>query len=227
MNHKVLLATALALMGATVILGVQYSGIATLESFVHYKTIIESYVTAQPARARALFMLIYTLESSLALPFSGLLTVIGGYLFGFIAGSLCTIISATAGATILFLATRFLLGDVFESLYAHRLPTIHKELAQYGGWYLVMLRLIPMMPFFLTNIIAGLSPVSLPTFIIATAIGIIPSTLVFSFAGKELTELHSVGDILTPPVIGAFLLMALAALSPMLIKRYLWRRSSS
>ncbi len=227
MNNRVLLAVILALSVATLIFGVHYSGIATLESFMHYKGIIQAYVGAYPERALAFYMLIYTLESSVALPLSGLLTVIGGYLFGFVVGSLCTIISATTGATILFLVTRFLLGDIFESLYAQRLPAIHKEIAHYGGWYLVALRLIPMMPFFLVNIIAGLSPVSLSTFIISTAMGIIPSTLLFSFAGQKLTSLHSVGDILTPPVIGAFLLMALAALSPMLIQRYLWRRSSS
>lgn len=227
MNYRVLLATALALAGVTLILGVQYSGIATLESFLYYKAIIETYAATQPVHAKVFFVIIYALESSLALPFSGLLTVIGGYLFGFVAGAICTILGATTGAILLFLATRFLLRDYLESLYAHRLPSIRMELQEYGGWYLVALRLMPMMPFFLVNILAGLSPVSLPTFIIATVIGIIPSTLLFSFAGKELTELHSVGDILTPPVIGAFLLMALAALSPMLIKRYLWRRSSS
>lgn len=227
MNNRVLLATMLALTGATLILSVHYSGIATLESFLYYKAIIEAYAATQPVQAKVLFVSIYALESSLALPLSGLLTVIGGYLFGFVAGTICTILGATTGAIFLFLVTRFLLRDYLESLYAHRLPSIRMELEEYGGWYLVALRLMPMMPFFLVNILAGLSPVPLPTFIIATVIGIIPSTLLFSFAGKELTELHSVGDILTPPVIGAFLLMALAALSPMLIKRYLWRRSSS
>jgi len=172
-------------------------------------------------------MAIYTLESSVALPISGLLTVLGGYLFGAPIGAAAAILSATIGATLLFLSTRYFLGRFFESIYAEQLPAMHAEFRQYGGWYLVVLRLIPMMPFFLTNILAALSPISLEAYIVGTIIGVIPSTVLLAIAGKELTALNSMSDIFTPHVIGAFLLMAVVVLLPLLLYRVVWPHISS
>jgi uncharacterized membrane protein YdjX (TVP38/TMEM64 family) len=230
MNKKQVLALFTVLLSA-VVLGAAYVlhrvGLFSFDTLRMYKDTLVAYVAHHPWRALMLYITIYTLESSVALPISGFLTVMGGYLFGAPIGALAAVVSATCGAIILFLATRFFWGRFFESLYAHRLPTIHAEFRRYGGWYLIVLRLIPMMPFFLTNILAALSPISLEAYIVGTIIGVIPSTVLLAIAGKELTALHSMQDIFTPPIITAFLLMAAGALLPLILYRLLWPRLST
>lgn len=219
-----------AVSAAGIALGVAYwaqqAGLFDFHTLLIYKDILVAYVAEYRWRALMIYMAIYTVESSLALPISGLLTVAGGYLFGAALGATAAILSATVGATLLFLSTRYFLGRFFESLYAQRLPAIHGEFRQYGGWYLVVLRLIPMMPFFLTNILAALSPISLEAYIVGTIIGVVPSTVLLAIAGRELTALHSMSDIFTPHVIGAFLLMAAVVLLPLILYRVVWPRIS-
>lgn len=230
MTKKQILALLAFLAGGaalTVAYFLHRAGFFTFDTLLLYKEGVVVYVAEYPLRALMIYIAIYTFESSVALPISGLLTVAGGYLFGATIGALAAIFSATIGATILFLSTRYFLGRFFESLYVQRLPAIHAEFRHYGGWYLVVLRLIPMMPFFLTNILAALSPISLEAYIVGTIIGVIPSTVLLAIAGKELTALHSMSDIFTPHVIGAFLLMAAVVLLPLLLYRVIWPRISS
>lgn len=230
MTKKYILALGTLVVG-TAALVVAYllhsAGLFNFDTLLMYKDTLIAYVADRPWRALMIYLAIYTAESSLALPISGLLTVAGGYLFGAAIGAAAAILSATVGATLLFLLTRYFLGRFFESLYAERLPAIHAEFRQYGGWYLVALRLIPMMPFFLTNIIAALSPISLEAYIVGTLVGVIPSTVLLAIAGRELTALHSMSDIFTPHVIGAFLLMAAVVLLPLILYRVVWPRISS
>jgi uncharacterized membrane protein YdjX (TVP38/TMEM64 family) len=166
------------------------------------------------------FMLLYIIQTALSLPGAAILSLAAGAIFGSIMGSIYAIISATIGATLAFLVTRYLLRDVVLAQFGARLEGINRELETRGFNYLLFLRLVPLFPFFLINLAAGLTRLPLRTFILATVIGIIPGGFVYVNAGASLATIDSLSGIASPRVLGSFTLLGLFSLIPALYSKY-------
>ena len=179
-----------------------------------------SFTETQSALAAALFVLIYVAVVGLSLPGAVILTLAGGFLFGAVWGTLFVNLGATTGATLAFLASRYLLRDWVERKFGKWLGPVQEGFAKNAFSYLMTLRLIPLFPFFAVNLISGLTRVNVGTYVAATAIGIIPGSFVYAYAGRQLGTINSLKDIASPGVIGAFVLLGLLALIPNLYKKW-------
>ena len=176
--------------------------------------------------AVALFVAIYIAQTAFSLPGGAIMTLAGGFLFGSILGTVFVNIGATMGATFAFLAARYVLRDWVEHKFGDRIEPIQAGFAQNAFGYLLTLRLIPAFPFFLVNLVSGLTRINPGTYVVATSIGIIPGSFVFAFAGKQLGSINSLGEIASPPVLLAFTFLGLLALMPIAYRKFADRKRS-
>jgi uncharacterized membrane protein YdjX (TVP38/TMEM64 family) len=217
--------TALAL---GIIVAIHASGLPgslTLDTLRAHRHDIVSFVSENYPLAAIGYVAVYTLAVALSLPSALLLTLTGGFLFGAPIGTALTLIGATSGATLLFLFARSMMG---ENAMAHFGPSgVRLACAlQANAWsYLLVLRLLPLFPFFLVNVIPALAGVRLRTFVITTFIGIIPATAIFSLSGAGLGGVLdqgssiSVQSILTPEITAALAGLALLTLAAIPLRR--------
>ncbi|MCM2330813.1 MAG: FAD-dependent oxidoreductase [Pseudomonas sagittaria] len=181
----------------------------SLEALKARQTALDAEVAAQPWRAAGLYLLVYVAVTALSLPGATLLTLVGGALFGLLGGTLLVSLASTLGATLAMLISRFLLRDWVRSRFATRLAAIDKGIAEEGAFYLFALRLVPLFPFFLINLAMGLTRLPARTFWWVSQLGMLPGTLVYVNAGRELGQLDSLGGILSPGLLGAFVLLGI------------------
>ncbi len=191
----------------------------SLENLQLQRQRFESFVHENYLLAIAVYISTYIASAALALPTTALFTITGGFLFGTLRGSVYTLFSATVGATLAFLTARYLFRSPLQTHFQKQLGDFNREMNQNGAYYLLSLRLLPAVPFFLLNILAGLTTVSLGVFVVTTLLGTIPGILVFSYAGQQLSTLHSFKDIMSAPLIMALLLLALIALIPVVMRK--------
>jgi len=206
-----------------VIAAFRLSGIGeylTLETVQKHRDVLVAFVQERSVLSVLLYIIIYVVVIALNIPGGAVLTMAGGYLFGTVVAVLSVNIGATAGAVLAFLTARYLLGRSLQESYGAQLAKLNSEMDRNGARYLLTLRLIPVIPFFLVNVLAGLTRVPLTTFAWTTALGIIPASAVFAFAGQQLASVRSLGDILSPRVLAAFVLLALFTLLPALRDRF-------
>jgi len=170
--------------------------------------------------AVALFILIYVLQTSFSLPGATIMTLAGGFLFGSLWGPLYVNIGATTGATLAFLAARYLFHQWVERKFGDRLGPIQDGFAKNAFSYLLTLRLIPFFPFFLVNLLSGLTRVKVRTYVVATAIGIIPGSVVYAFAGRQLGTINTLSELVSPRLLLAFSLLGLLMLVPILYRKF-------
>jgi len=192
----------------------------SLESLKANRDFLLNYTQSNYAGAVAVFILVYILQTAFSLPGGAILTLTGGFLFGSLMGTIVVNIGATVGATLAFLAARYLLHDWVESKFGDRLGPIQVGFAKNAFSYLMTLRLIPAFPFFLVNLVSGLTRVKLGTYMLATSLGIIPGSFVFAFAGRQLGSINSLNEIASPPVLLAFSLLGLLALMPIAYRKW-------
>ncbi len=166
------------------------------------------------------FVVAYAMVTGLSLPGATILTLVGGFLFGSLLGTVLVNLGATSGATLAFLTARYLLRGWVEEQFGQKLGPIQEGFAKNAFSYLVMLRLVPLFPFFLVNLLSGLTRVRLSTYVFATALGIIPGSFVYAYAGRQLGTINSLKEIASPHVILAFTLLGLLALVPILYRRF-------
>ena len=166
-----------------------------------------------------LYIVIYIVQTAFSLPGAAILTLAGGFLFGALLGTVYVNIGATVGATLAFIAARYLFRDAVEKKFGHKLDAIQQGFAKNAFNYLLTLRLIPLFPFFLVNLASGLTRMHLPTYVVGTTLGILPGSFVFANAGKQLGTINSLEDIASPGVIGAFVLLGLLALVPVIYQK--------
>lgn len=178
------------------------------------------FTEANFAAAVGIFIVAYVIVTGLSLPGAVILTLAGGFLFGAVFATLCVNIGATTGATLAFLTARYLLRDTVEQRFGKWLGPFQEGFAKNAFSYLLTLRLIPLFPFFVVNLVSGLTRVNVGTYVAATAIGIIPGSFVYAYAGRQLGTINSLKEIASPNVVGAFVLLGLLALVPAVYKRF-------
>ncbi|MDH5526656.1 MAG: TVP38/TMEM64 family protein [Nitrospirota bacterium] len=165
------------------------------------------------------YVLIYIAVVALSLPGGAVMTLAGGAIFGALAGTGAVLVGATIGAVLAFLLARYLFRDTVEKRLGPRLEKLSEGFANDGLGYLLFLRLVPLFPFFLINLGAGLTKLPLRTYFLGTALGIAPGTFVFANAGANLARINTVRDIVSPGVLGAFALLGLFALVPTVVQK--------
>ena len=170
--------------------------------------------------AAALFILVYITVTGLSLPGAVILTLAGGFLFGSVFGTLFVNLGATSGATLAFLAARYMLRDWVEQKFGKWLEPLQQGFAKNAFSYLITLRLIPLFPFFVVNLVSGLTRMNVRSYVAATALGIIPGSFVYAYAGRQLGTINSLKEIVSPKVIAAFVLLGLLALVPIVYKKF-------
>ena len=170
---------------------------------------IEAWTAAHPAQAMAGYFLAYVAVTGLSLPGAALMTLLGGALFGLLWGSVIVSFASTIGATLAFLASRFVLRDWVQRRFARFLEPIDAGIAREGGFYLFTLRLIPAVPFFAINLAMGLTAMRARTFYWVSQLGMLAGTVVYVNAGTQLAKIESPMGILSWPLLGAFLLLGL------------------
>ena len=170
--------------------------------------------------AVGIFILAYAIVTGLSLPGAVILTLAGGFTFGAVLGTLFVNLGATTGATLAFLTARYVLRDTVERKFGASLRPFQGGFAKNAFSYLLTVRLIPLFPFFVVNLVSGLTRVNAGTYIGATALGIIPGSFVYAYAGRQLGTINSLKEIASPNVIGAFVLLGLLALVPIVYKRF-------
>jgi len=199
----------------------------SLESIKTNRDRLLAYTGEHYFSAVLIFILLYITEAALSLPGAALFTLTGGFLFGTIAGSLYANIGATGGAALSFLSARYLFHDWVEARWGQRLAAFQRGFAHNAFGYLVSLRLMPIFPFFIINLLSGLTKMRLGTFAAATSLGIIPGSLVYAYAGRELGTINSLRDIASPGVLAAFTLLGLLALAPTVYRAVTGKRSTT
>ena len=154
------------------------------------------------------FFVAYVLMAALSLPGAAIMTLAGGAVFGLTTGTIVVSFASSVGATFAFLAARFLFQDSVQRRFKDRLKGLNEGVKRDGAFYLLSLRLVPIFPFFVINLVAGLTPLRTWPFYWVSQIGMLPATIVYVNAGTQLGQISSPGDILSPSLIGAFALLA-------------------
>ncbi|MCJ8275635.1 MAG: VTT domain-containing protein, partial [Bdellovibrionales bacterium] len=154
-----------------------------------------------------IFFLIYVTSTALSLPGAALLTLLAGALFGLVQGLIIVSFASTIGATIAFLTSRFLLRDWVQSNFGPSLKVINDGVEKDGAFYLFSLRLIPAVPFFIINLVMGLTPIKTSVFFFVSQVGMLAGTAVYVNAGTQLGKITSLKGILSPSLILSFCLL--------------------
>jgi uncharacterized membrane protein YdjX (TVP38/TMEM64 family) len=239
----------LPLVAIVVLAGAAYivsGGGVSLESLVRHRAAIDDFVASHRMLAIFVYVGIYITVVAVSLPGAALLTLTGGFLFGIAVGASAAVISATVGATLIFLVARTALGEPLLRRAGPRATQLARGFREDAFSYLLFLRLVPAFPFFLVNLVAAFAGVRLGLFVVATAIGIIPGAIVFALAGAGLDSMIAAqknsydqciaatgadcrlvfepADVLTPQLIAALVALGLLALMPVAVK--FWRTRS-
>ena len=207
LSRVALLAFIAALIAAFFIFDLQ--NYLTLEALKAQQAAIETYRSNHPGMAVAIYALIYIAVTGLSLPGAAILTLAGGAVFGLLWGTLIVSFASTIGATLAFLAARFLFRDAVKSRFGERLQAIDAGVAKEGALYLFTLRLVPVFPFFVINLAMGLTNLKTQTFYWVSQVGMLAGTLVYVNAGTQLGQLESLSGILSPGLIGSFVLLGI------------------
>jgi len=181
----------------------------TLDALKLQQAGIESYRSAHPGMAVLIYGLIYIAVTGLSLPGATVLTLAGGAVFGLFWGTLIVSFASTIGATLAFLAARFLFRDAVKARFGARLQAIDAGVHRDGWLYLFTLRLVPVFPFFVINLAMGLTSINTKTFYWVSQVGMLAGTLVYVNAGTQLAQLQSLSGILSPGLLGSFALLGI------------------
>jgi len=160
-----------------------------------------------------IYMLIYIVTTALSLPGAAVLTLGGGALFGLIVGTVIVSFASTIGATLACFFARFLLRDWVQKKFGDKLKTVNRGIETEGSLYLFTLRLIPVFPFFVINLVMGLTTMRLVTFYWVSQVGMLAGTIVYVNAGKELAKIDSLSGILSPSLIISFVILGIFPLT--------------
>ncbi len=213
----------------------------SLEALVAHRAAIDALVNEHWTVAVLAYTALYIVAVGLSVPGAVFLTLTGGFLFGVVVGACAAVVGATVGATLVFLVARTALGEPLLRWAGPRAQTLARSFREDAFSYLLFLRLVPVFPFFLVNLVPALAGVRLGPFVAATALGIIPGAFVYALAGTGLdsviaaqktaydecvaagrTDCHlsfDPKDALTPELIGALVALGLLALVPVVVKR--------
>ncbi|HGS4903627.1 TPA: TVP38/TMEM64 family protein [Vibrio parahaemolyticus] len=213
MNKKLIF--GLILVATILLLGANFGQYLTLENAKAQQEALNSFIEANIGYTATVYFLAYVAITAFSIPGAAVVTLLGAALFGFWFSLLLVSFASTIGATLAFLSSRYLLRDWVQSRFGEKLVAINQGVKKDGAFYLFSLRLIPVFPFFLINLLMGLTPMSIARFYLTSQIGMLPGTAVYLNAGTQLATIDSLSGIVSPTVLASF---ALLGLFPILVK---------
>ncbi|MEM8725553.1 MAG: FAD-dependent oxidoreductase, partial [Pseudomonadota bacterium] len=181
----------------------------TLDGIKQVAADVDGFYERHPVLVIALFFLVYVAVTAASLPGAAVMTLAAGALFGVVTGTIVVSFASTLGATLAFLASRYVLRDSVEGRFGDRLKTVNEGLERDGAFYLFTLRMIPIFPFFVINLVMGLTRIKTFTFAWVSQVGMLLGTIVYVNAGTQLAQIDSLSGIASPAVIGSFVLLAI------------------
>ena len=188
----------------------------SLSSFKSQQADIDAYYSANPLQTALIFFALYILLTGLSLPGAVIMTLAGGAIFGLFWGTVLISFASSIGATIAFLVSRFLLRDSVQKRFGSNLAAINRGVEKDGAFYLFTLRLVPAFPFFVINLLMGLTPIKTWTFYWVSQIGMLAGTIVYVNAGTQIAKIDSLSGILSPGLLISFVLLGVF---PLLAKK--------
>ena len=198
-------------------------GTLSLDVIKTHQQALLTQVENAPLRSALTYFVIYVVVSALSIPGAAILTLLGGALFSLWEGILLVSFASTLGATLAMLASRYLLRDGVQRRFTLQMKTVNAGMARDGAGYLFALRLMPLFPFFLVNLLMGLTRITVRRYWWVSQVAMLPATVVFLNAGRELGRVTSLRDILSPGMLFAFTLLGLFPLAT----RWLFSRYTS
>tara|TARA_Y100001960_G_scaffold330912_1_gene426317 strand:+ start:1451 stop:2140 length:690 start_codon:yes stop_codon:yes gene_type:complete len=207
MNKKLII--GLILVATILFLGVNFGQYLTLENAKAQQEALNSFIDQNFIYAAATYFFAYIAITAFSIPGAAVVTLLGAALFGFWISLLLVSFASTIGATIAFLSSRYLLREWVQSKFGSKLSAINQGVEKDGAFYLFSLRLIPVFPFFLINLLMGLTPMTIARFYLTSQIGMLPGTAVYLNAGTQLATIDSLSGIVSPTVLASFALLGL------------------
>lgn len=222
MNSSLKKAIGLSIVCAVIGAVVWYMGLhkyITLNALHENKVYLENAVADNYVRSVVIYLLVYIAIIAIALPGVPLLTMLGGFLFGFLPAGVYAAIGATVGTTISFLVIRYLLSNLIRGKYAQKLEKFNEKVRSHGvASYLLTMQLMGLIPYFVINALAALADVPFTTFLWTTFFGSLPILFIYSFAGRQLYLINSVQDIFSPTIIGLLIFLVFLGLVPVFLR---------
>lgn len=170
---------------------------------------IQQFRDSNFALTALLYFSVYVAIAALSIPGAAIITLLGGAIFGVLWGTVIVSFASSIGATLAFLVSRFLLRDWVQSKFGEYLAPINKGVEKDGSFYLFSIRMVPLFPFFMVNLLMGLTPISVASFYLVSQIGMLVGTAVYVNAGSELAQITSLSGLVSPSVILSFVLLGL------------------
>ncbi|CAM8625455.1 Lpd Pyruvate/2-oxoglutarate dehydrogenase complex, dihydrolipoamide dehydrogenase (E3) component, and related enzymes [Comamonadaceae bacterium] len=224
MKASKLLVLAIAAFAIAAFVMLDLGRFLSLDALRQSQDALAAQYAANPWALRAAYFAIYVVVASLSLPGAVILTLAGGGVFGLGWGLLLVSFASSIGATVSFLAARFVLRDVVQARFGARLADINQGVVRDGALYLFSLRLIPVVPFFVINLAMGLTTMRTRTFYWVSQLGMLAGTAVYVNAGTRLAELQSLKDIASPQLLGAFVLLGVFPLVAKALMNFIQQR---
>jgi uncharacterized membrane protein YdjX (TVP38/TMEM64 family) len=214
MNVRLIVRLVLGLVvaGLLTFLVVEVLPYLSLASLSMHQREVSTYGAAHPVRIAAIFVALYVMFAALPLPGAGILTIAAGALFGLVEGTVLVSFASSIGATLAFLLGRWWFRDMVRRRFAARANMLSRGIEKEGAFYLFALRLIPMIPFFLVNLLMGLTVLRPLTFFWVSQIGMLPATIAYVNAGLQLGQVRSMSGILSPQMLLSFAALGLLPL---------------
>jgi uncharacterized membrane protein YdjX (TVP38/TMEM64 family) len=204
-----------------------YFGLNQYFSFDYLKS-QQATLTAKVAEnfwlAIAVFFLVYVMTAALSLPGAGILTIAGGAVFGLATGTIIVSFASSLGATLAFLGARFLFRDSVAAKFGPRLESIEKGIQKDGTFYLLSLRLVPAVPFFIVNLLMGLTSLKTRAFYGISQLGMLPGTIAYVYVGTQLAHINKPGDIISPGILSAFAVLGILPIAMRKLLQWLQER---
>lgn len=219
----------IGLVAVTIIVGARLSGVSqwlNLDYIRSHTAIINVFIDNHYLLSVMSYILLCAVCVTLTIPLTVIFSLASGFFFGVVPGSLYSVCGSTLGATASFLLFRYLLQNYVKQRYGGSLEAFNKELREHGSSYLLTIVLLPLTPFAIVNILSGLSDIPLLTFGWAVALGTLPGTLIYAFAGKQLMNIEKSSDIWSWQFIIALMVLALISLIPLLVRLYKNRKNT-
>ncbi|NOH79442.1 TVP38/TMEM64 family protein [Vibrio sp. RE86] len=207
MNKKIIL--GILFVSLIVILGVNFGQYLTLDNAKAQQAELSAFIADNFTVAAATYFIAYVAITAFSIPGAAVVTLLGAALFGFWTSLLLVSFASSIGATIAFLSSRYLLRDWVQSKFGDKLNAINQGVERDGAFYLFSLRLIPVFPFFLINLLMGLTPIATARFYLVSQLGMLPGTAVYLNAGTQLAQIDSLSGIVSPTVLASFALLGL------------------
>ncbi|MFG0772394.1 TVP38/TMEM64 family protein [Vibrio plantisponsor] len=205
MSRKLIL--DLVLVAVVVFLGIEFSQYLTLENAKAQQANLSHYIEQNLLYSALIYFVAYVVITAFSIPGAAVVTLLGAALFGFWFSLALVSFASTIGATLAFLSSRYLLRNWVQQRFSDKLNAINAGVKKDGAFYLFTLRLIPIFPFFLINLLMGLTPISTVRYYLVSQLGMLPGTAVYLNAGTQLAEIKTLAGIVSPTVLFSFALL--------------------